>query len=110
MYSTALLILYMMCDSRHLFYRLRDNYIQGFQLWLAEFRKDPLIEFIRDMMSLKLTIQQCTDQWEELSDHVDFLMEIDLNESYQIPLCWFEIQDNLDETFCNVADASNLDK
>ena len=110
MYSTALLILYMMCDSRHLFYRLRDNYIQGFQDWLTEFRKDPLVEFVRSMMTLKLTIQQCIDNWEELSNHVDFLMEIDLIEDYHIPLCWLKIQDKLDEAFYKVADASNLDK
>ena len=33
MYSVALLILYLMCDSRHLFYRLRDNYVEGRPSW-----------------------------------------------------------------------------
>ena len=110
MYSTGLLILYVMCDSRDLFYRLRDNYIENCESWLTEFRADPLIELVMDMMSLKPTVQECIDRWEQISNDVRFLMELDLMEDYGIPWCWFEIQDNLDKTAIKVADATNLDK
>ena len=115
MYSTALLMLYMMCDSRHLFYRLRDNYIEGNGTleppWMAEFRADPLIELVIDMMNLKPSVKECIDRWDKISNHPCwFLGEIDLNEIYQIPWCWFEIQDNLDRIAIRVADATNLDK
>ena len=64
MYSTGLLVLYVMCESRQLFYRLRDNYIYSSELWLERFRKDPLIELIVDMMSLKPSVQQCIQRWD----------------------------------------------
>ena len=108
--SMALLMLYVMCESRHLFYRLRDNYVQGRPSWLEYFRADPLIELVIDMMSLKLTVQECIDRWEEISSQVWFLAEIDLAELFEIPWCLFEVQDNLDKTAIRVADATNLDK
>ena len=37
-------------------------------------------------------------------------MQIEFNEVYEIPLCLFEIQDNLDIAAIRVADATNLDK
>ena len=110
MYSVALLILYMMCDSRELFYRLRDNYIEGRPSWIAEFRAEPLIELVIDMMNLKPTVQECIERWEQISNDVWFLAEIDLTELFEIPWCWFEIQDNLDTAAIRVADATNLDK
>ena len=103
-------MLYVMSDSRELFYRLRDNYVQGFQSWMTEFRADPLIELVIDMMNLKPTVQECIDRWEQMSSKVCFLMELDFMDFYGIPWCWFEIQDNLDKTAIKVADATNLDK
>ena len=110
MYSVALLILYVMCDSRELFYRLRDNYIEGQPYWMNEFRAEPLIELVIDMMNLKPTVQECIDRWKQISDRVWFLMEIDLNAIFEIPFCLFEIQDNLDMTAIRVVAATNLDK
>ena len=110
MYSVALLILYVMSDSRELFYRLRDNYVQGQPTWLAEFRAEPLIEFVIDMMNLKSTVQECIYSWEEISSQVWFLAEIDLAELFEIPWCLLSVQDNLDNFAIRVADATNLDK
>ena len=109
MYSVALLMLYVMCDSRHLFYRLRDNYIGLNEPWLAEFRADPLIELVMDMMSLKPTIQECLQRWKEMENE-DFLMEIDLIDCYEVPRALLEIQDNLNKATLKVAKATNLDK
>ena len=75
---------------------------------MEEFRADPLIELVIDMMNLKPTVQECIERWERMSNHVNFLMEIDLIEDFAIPSFWFEIQDNLGET--KVANATNLDK
>ena len=109
MYSVAMLILYVMCDSRHLFYRLRDNYIGLNEPWLDEFRADPLIELVMDMMSLKPTVQECLKRWEEMENN-DFLMEIDLIEDYEIPRALLEIQDNLDRAALKVANTTVLDE
>ena len=108
MYSTALLILYVMSDSRELFYRLRDNYIEGQSPWLTEFRADPLIALVINMMSLKLTVHQCIERWAGIANSVWLLREIDLNEMYDIPWPYFQIQDNLDAI--HLADATLLDK
>ena len=110
MYSTALLILYVMTDSRHLFYRLRDNYIDGRPYWLYQFRADPLIELVIDMMRLKPSVQECINRWGEISNRVRFLKELDLTDDYEIPLRMFEIQDNLDEKTIKVANPTHLDK
>ena len=99
-----------MCDSRDLFYRLRDNYVENCESWLAEFRADPLIQLVMNMMSLKPTVQECIYRWYLMSDNVCFLMELDFMDYYGIPWCCFEIQDNLDKTAIKVADASILDK
>ena len=110
MYSTALLILYTMCDSEQLFYRLRDNYIELDKSWLAEFRADPLIELVIDMMNLKPSVQECLDRWERISDYVCFLTEEDLSNEYAVPRSLLEIQDNFDQTALKTVDTTILDK
>ena len=109
MYSVALLILYVICDSRHLFYRLRDNYIGLNEAWLSEFRSDPLIELVMDMMSLKPTVQECLERWEEMENE-DFLMEIDLIDCYGVPRVLLEVQDNMHEAALNIANTTVLDE
>ena len=109
MYSVALLILYVMCNSRHLFYRLRDNYIGLNEHWLVDFRADPLIELVIDMMSLKPTVQECLARWEEM-DNDDFLWEIDLIDCYEVPRVLLELQDSLEKTTLKIADTTVLDK
>ena len=92
MYSTGLLILYVMCESRDLFYRLRDNYIQGLQPCMDDFRKHPLIELVINMMGLKLSVEQCLYRWNEVSDYVKFLTVSDLCMDYRIPRYCFDTQ------------------
>ena len=91
MYSTGLLILYVMCDSRDLFYRLRDNYVQGWQPWINEFRKDPLIELVIRMMGLKLSVEQCKKRWEEISTCVEIFTQENFCMEYRIPRYCFDI-------------------
>ena len=109
MYSTGLLVLYVMCNSRHLFYRLRDNYIGLNEPWLSKFRADPLIALVMDMMSLKPTVQECLERWEEMENEA-FLMEIDLIDCYGVPRVLLEVQDDMNSAALNIANTRVLDE
>ena len=98
MYSTGLLLLYVMCDSSQLFHLLRNNYITGCQQWVGQFRKDPLIELVIDMMGLKKSVQECVDRWNEISDYMEILSISSLSFEYKIPPYCFDIQDGMDLT------------
>ena len=108
MYSIGLLILYVMCDTRDLFYRLRDNYIEPSQEWLIRFREEPIIHFVIQMMNLKLNIFDARRMWNEISGGVDFLRKRSIQHEYGIPVwnpCLY-VQDNM----VNMVNASLLDK
>ena len=110
MYSTGLLMLYVMCETRDLFYRLRDNYVDSSELWLEKFRKEPLIELVIDMMELRITVQQCQERWDEISDSVELLTEFNLCMEFKVPRYWFEVQDGMNRNGIQVAKATHLDK
>ena len=105
MYSIALLILYVMCDSRNLFYRLRDNFIGPGEYWLDNFRKNLLIKLVMNMMGLKLSVQKCIKGWNQISNRMKILTLSDLCADHGIPRHWLRIQ-----TPFKIADASHLDK
>ena len=112
MYSCGLLILYVMCDSRDLFYRLRDNYVKPEENWLSKFQSEKLIDFVMNLMNLKLSVEEAIQKWDEISDFVDFLSKEFIQEDYQIPV-WsscLHVQDNMDQNTVNMADATLLDK
>ena len=96
MYSVGLLVLYLMCESSNLFYRLRDNYISPEDRWVNELRQDPLIKFVSDMMSLKLSTKECRKRWDKLADSVEILTEANLSMDYKVPRFWFDLQDGFD--------------
>ena len=110
MYSTGLVILYMMCESRELFYRIRDNYVGSQELWLERFRIDPLIELVLDMISLKPSIQQCIQRWDEISDQLEILTESSLCMNYSIPRYYFDIQDEMNRAGVELVKATHLDR
>ena len=111
MYSVALLILYILCKDRNIFYRLRDNYIQGDQTLLAEFREEPLIKLIMDMMTLKLSVEECKDKWRETSCYIEnFIDDLFLFTLCGIPRRWLEVQDNMDSASFSMTNATLLDK
>ena len=99
-----------MCESRDLFYRIRDNYVYSSELWLEKFRKDPLIELVIDMMELRVTVQQCKEKWDEISDSVELLTESNLCMEFRVPRYWFEVQDGMNSNGIKVAKATHLDK
>ena len=112
MYSTGLLILYVMCESRDLFYRLRDNYIESEQDWLVKFRsEEPVIGFVIKMMNLELSVQEARQEWDEISDDVGFLERSLLTSSYnsaRVPPKYLDIQDKMRSS--TVVDTTLLDK
>ena len=113
MHSCGLMILYVMCDRRELFYRLRDNYVKPEEDWLMKFRtEEPLIEFVSKMMKLEFSVREAIAKWDEISDYVYFLNSSSIQKEYQIPT-WsscLAVQDNMDQNTINMADATLLDK
>ena len=111
MYSVGLLILYVMCESRDLFYRLRDNYIESNQEWLIKFREEPIIDLVMKMMNLKLAVQEASQKWNEISVVVDFLQRSLLTSPYshaRVPSKNLDVQDKMVNS-CAV-DTTVLDK
>ena len=113
MYSIGLMILYVMCESRELFYRLRDNYIEPEETWLTKIRSEqPIINLVIKMMTLELTVEEVMQKWDEISDSVDFLTKTFVQHDYEIP-SWSScliVQDNIDKCTKNMANATLLDK
>ena len=111
-YSVGLLLLYAMCDSRDVFYRLRDNYLdfEVCEVWLDEFREDPLVDLVLKMMNGKLTVEQCIERWDQTSNDIEILTEDFLRDICRVPRRWLEVQDNMDKTAIRMADATILEK
>ena len=92
MYSTGLLILYVMCDSTDLFYILRNSCLPDRQTWVDDFREDPVIELVIDMINLKISVRECLASWNERSDFVEILSVSSLSSNYRIPRYLFDVQ------------------
>ena len=69
-----------------------------------------LIELVVNMLNLKLTAQQCIEQWDEISGYVEILSEPNLAMEYGIPRFWFDIQDGMNKLSIKLANATYLDK
>lgn len=112
MYSTGLLILYVMCESRDLFYRLRDNYIEPNQVWLMKLREEePIINFVMKMMNLEMSVQEAIQMWDEISGDINFLHRSQLTSPYnstRVPQQYLDIQDKMENI--GVVDTTLLDK
>ena len=77
MYSIALVILYILCDSAKMFYWLRDNYIEsGNTVWLKKFQNWPEITLVMKMMNLsnQPTVKECKEKWTEVLESEQFEM------------------------------------
>ena len=111
-YSVGLLILYVMCESKELFYRLRDNYCQldYFRDCLDDFEEEPLIKFVKDMMNRKLTVEECIERWNEISVDVEILTKNYLVRVCVVPRVLLDVQDNMHKLAIKLANASLLDK
>ena len=68
LYSVGLLMLYVMCADREVFYRIRNNYVKNHgQQWLIKLRNDPFFKLIIDMMNLKVTAMKAKKRWKKIS-------------------------------------------
>ena len=112
MYSTGLMVLYIMCESRDLFYRLRDNYIDPDQEWLEKFRtEEPIIAFVIEMMNLKLSVKAARRKWDKISGQIDFIKRGLLTSpenSARVPSKYLDVQDNMYS--CCAVNTTFLDK
>ena len=112
MFSIGLLILYTMCDTRELFYRLRDNYVKPKKTWLEKLRIEELvINLVIKMMKLELTIQDVERYWADISNDIrKKLTKSLLCEKYTVPDFNLDVQDRMDECTVNLVAAPILDK
>ena len=108
MYSVGLLVLYVMCESRDLFCRLRDNYVESDKEWSIKFREEPLVSFVIKMMNLEFNVFDAGRKWDEISNIVNFLSRSFLG--LEIPSSCLDVQDNMDKCAINMADATLLDE
>ena len=102
-YSTALLILYVMCQSEELFYRLRDNYAESGVAWLEAFKTAPLTKFVISMMNYELSAIESLEQWNTVAELAEVITWTLLTSKYRIPKENLGIQDGMDRNFKSIA-------
>ena len=90
MYSIGLLILYVMCESDELFYSIRNNIVKDGESWIWKFRNIPLIELVIQMINFELTVEECRQRWEEVSDKVEKISKIRLELEYNFDVTCLE--------------------
>ena len=126
MYSIALLILYIICDTKELFYRIRDNYatsrqhcdkdncVKPEESWLAKLRSgDQIVSLVIKMMKLELTVKQAEIKWRNVSNGLkEKLTKNYLQKKYKIPnsSSCLDVQDDMDQLTINLVTAPILDK
>ena len=106
----ALLVLYVMCDEREVFYRIRNNYVDNFNRWLTGFRNDPFFKLIIDMMNLKVTPKEAKDRWNQISGQVQIITKDYLWRTFGVDYGCLRVQDGLDFAKFNLASLSLLDR
>ena len=103
------MVLYVMCDDREVFYRVRNNYVVNYgQQWLVDFRNDPFFKLIIDMMNLDVTPTNATYRWKQISVQAQIITEDYLCHTFGVERSWLRIQDGIDR--CNLLDATVLDR
>ena len=111
MYSVALLILYIMCDDREVFYRIRNNYVENRdEPWLTAFRNDPFFKLIIDMMKLNLAPKEAKDRWDQISGQVQIITKDYLWQMFGVDERYLRVQDGMDLAQLNLASVSLLDR
>ena len=77
-YSMGWVILWMMCESKELFYALRDNFIKTIsQKWLAKFRNLPEIQLVLKMTDLlnPLPVDDVKTEWQKIMPNLQLITE-----------------------------------
>ena len=75
-YSMGWVILWMMCESKELFYALRDNFVNNVnQQWVAKFRSLPEIQLVLKMTDLlnPLSVDDVKTQWQKIMPNVQLI-------------------------------------
>ena len=102
-YSIGLLILYVMCESEELFYRLRDNYVDSGADWMDDFRNDLLVNFVIQMMNLELSVQESLVKWDVIAPATDIITRSLLKTKYRIPTRYLNVQDGMDPRMIEIS-------
>ena len=72
----GLVILWLLCDIKDLFYMIRDNYVEDSnQQWLSNFRILPEIKFITKMIDLdnQLSIDKVRSEWTKIASKLQMI-------------------------------------
>ena len=75
-YSMGWVFLWMMCESKGLFYALRDNFVENPNLqWVAKFRNLPEIQLVLKMTDLwnPLSVDDVKTQWQKIMPVVQLI-------------------------------------
>ena len=111
LYSVGLLLLYVMCEDREVFYRIRNNYVKNSgQKWLVKFRKDQFFELLIDMINLKVTATKARKLWNRISNRVSIITMDYLKNHLEVDDRNLRVQDGIDMYKLNLASVSLLDR
>ena len=110
-YSVALLILYVMCDDREVFYRIRNNYVNALgHQWLNHLKNDSFFKLIIDMMKLKVAPKEAKYRWDQISGQVQIITKEELWRTFGVDSWWLRTQDGMDLQTLNLGSVSLLDR
>ena len=89
-YSMGLVILWLLCEIKDLFYMLRDNFIEdSSKQWLNNFRTLPEIQFITKMIDLNnpISVDEVRSEWNKIASKLKLIsVQRMLNLGYPIHL------------------------
>ena len=80
-YSMGMIILWLFCESKELFYALRDNFVQNRQeQWLTRFRRLHEIQLVMKMLDLcnPLSIENVKTEWQKVMPNLQLITESNL--------------------------------
>ena len=96
-YSVGLLLLYVICDDSEIFHQIRNNYVENRgQQWLTNFRNDPFIKLVSDMMNLKLAPKEARLRWNTIFGQVQIITRYNLWQNFGVDSFWLRSQDGMD--------------
>ena len=80
-YSMGWVILWLMCESKELFYALRDNFVKNVnRLWVGNFRNLPEIQLVLKMTDLlnPLSVDEVKIEWQKIMPSLQLITKLRL--------------------------------
>ena len=91
-----MIILWLFCESKDLFYALRDNFIENTnQHWVAEFRNLAEVQLVMKMIDLwnPLSVEKVKTEWQKLMPNLQLITKSKLS-SLGVPADLLTLQYN----------------